>query len=71
MVSHDRRRAMVSDNGGLPMIAHDHRRAMIADDDGRAMIANKGLLPMVPDHGTAATLVAIASRRPFMCGNKG
>jgi hypothetical protein len=43
------------------MISDDHGRAMIAHDRGRAMVAD----------GTAATVVAVTSRRSFVCGNKG
>jgi hypothetical protein len=53
---------MVSDNRLCPMIANDH---------GLPVIAHDGLLSMIPDHGTATTVVAVTSRRPFVCGNKG
>jgi hypothetical protein len=51
------------------MIADNHRLAMISDDYRLAMITNNWLLPMIADLGTATTVVAVPSRRPFGCGN--
>jgi hypothetical protein len=44
---------------------------MISDDRWGPMIAHDGCRAMVADHGTAATIVAVASRRSFVCCNKG
>jgi hypothetical protein len=62
---------MVSDNRLCPMIAYDYRLPMIAHNHRFPMIAHDGLLAMVSDHGTATAVIAVTSRCPFVCGNKG